>query len=92
MLSLFSSSRDDVVVKSQRVEDAEYIIDASVLSPGEYTVRVAVVLGDEESMVNGEGDATEATSLMTVSGEFNSHTSSHTLATIRGTLFTVVVF
>jgi serine/threonine protein kinase len=60
-------SRDDVVVKSQRVEDAEYIIDASVLSPGEYTVRVAVVLGDEESMVNGEGDAIEATSLITVS-------------------------
>ena len=45
------------------------MVDTSSLSPGEYQVSVAVVLGDQESVATGEGDALTATDRISVSGE-----------------------
>ena len=63
----FPSSEDDGVVQTHRVEDTEHVIDVSELSPGDYRVSVAVLLGDQTN--SGAGDTMDATSLISVSGE-----------------------
>ena len=66
----------NVVVRTQRVDDIEYVIDKSDLPPGEFQVSVAVVLGDQNSAATGEGDASSASSPITVPGEPTLHPSS----------------
>ena len=62
-------SRGDSLVQTERIPDTEFVVDTSSLSPGEYQVSVAVVLGDQESVATGEGEALTATDRISVSGE-----------------------
>ena len=75
-LYICACRQGNVVVRTQRVDDTEYVIDKSDLPPGEFQVSVAVVLGDQNSAATGEGDASSASSPITVSGEPTVHPAS----------------
>ena len=68
-LYICACRQGNLVVRTQRVDDTEYVIDKSDLPPGEFQVSVAVVLGDQNSAATGEGDASSASSRITIPGE-----------------------
>ena len=75
-LYICACRQGNVVVRTQRVDDTEYVIDKSDLPPGEFQVRVTMVLGDQNSAATGEGDASSASSPITVPGEPTVHPAS----------------
>ena len=49
--------------------ETSYNFDTSSFSSGDYTVGVAVVLGDQESASSSAGDVTMAIDTITITGE-----------------------
>ena len=69
LFSLRSSRESDSTYKTHQTLDIEYVIDSATFEPGVYEVRVAVVLGDEDSAATGEGLTMTATTTISVSGQ-----------------------
>ena len=75
-LYICACRQGNVVVKTQGVDDTKYVIDKSDLPPGKFQISVAVVLGNQNNTATGEGDASSASSRITVPGEPTLHPSS----------------
>ena len=69
---LLPSRNGNDLVESTRIDGTmtEHIISTADLPEGEYSVKIAVVLGNEDTTETGEGNAMRASSNISIAGEW----------------------